>query len=257
LSTIATVGQIKTALERKTKRRVRMKSRVLLAVTLLVGLAASAQAATIAGTKHDLSSAISSANSVHSTTQNQTCAFCHAPHNASTNKLLWSRTAIAGTMSIYTSYNTGAMRLALTQSTLGSDSSSLLCLSCHSLATAADVINGTANSKGGTPAAYSGSTFPSLTGNMNNLTNDHPVGINYDSAVAPSAGGLIASTSGTVVGLGGAAGGTGTVRLFKSAVSGTSTMECASCHSVHDNANGKFLAVQNSQSNLCRICHVK
>lgn len=234
-----------------------MKSRVLLAVTLLVGLAVSAQAATIAGTKHDLSSAITSVNSVHSTDQNQTCAFCHAPHNASTNKLLWSRTAVAGTMSIYTSYNTGAMRLALTQSTLGTDSSSLLCLSCHSLATAAAVINGTANSKGGTPAAYTPGTFPALTGNMNNLTNDHPVGINYDAAFTPSAGGLVASSgTGTVVGPGGT-GGTGTLRLFKSAVSGTSTMECASCHSVHDNTNGKFLALQNNQSNLCRVCHVK
>lgn len=224
-----------------------MKSKVLLAVTLLVGVAASAQAASIVGTKHDLSSAITSANSVHSTDQNQTCVFCHAPHNAVTNKLLWSRTAVAGTMSIYTSYNTGAMRAALTQSTLGTDSSSLLCLSCHSLATAADVINGTANGKGGTPAVYGGTTFPALTGNMNNLTNDHPVGIDYDAAKAVAGAGLNASVAGTV----------GTLRLFKSAVSGTSTMECASCHSVHDNANGKFLAIPNSQSALCTTCHVK
>ena len=130
-----------------------MKTKVLLAVGLLAGIAASAQAASstsIVGTKHDLSSGIASANSVHSTTQNQTCVFCHAPHNAVTNKLLWNRNAMSGSgFKIYTSYNTGAMRSALTQSVLGDDSSSLLCLSCHSLTTAADVINNTANSKGG------------------------------------------------------------------------------------------------------------
>lgn len=232
-----------------------MKSKVLLAVTLLVGIAASAQAATIVGTKHDLSSAIVSANSIHSTDVNQTCVFCHAPHNASTNKLLWSRTTVSGPFTIYTSYNTGAMRTALSQNTLGADSSSLLCLSCHSLGTASAIITGVANNKGGTAAVYSGTTFPSLTGNMNNLTNDHPVGIDYQAAqTVATAAGLVAPTSGTVVGVAPAV---GTVRLFKSAVSGTNTMECASCHSVHDNSNGKFLALTNSQSNLCRVCHVK
>lgn len=232
-----------------------MKTKVLVAATLLVGLAVSAQAATIVGTKHDLSSAITSANSVHSTDQNQTCVFCHAPHNATTNKLLWSRNdSSLGVMSIYTSYNTAAMRTALTQNTLGSGSTSLLCLSCHSLGTAADVINNTANSKGGTPAAYTGTTFPSLTGNMNNLTNDHPVGINYDAAqTVATATSLVGSTAGAS----GQYVGDVKVRLFKSAVSGTSTMECASCHTVHDNTNTKFLAISNNQSALCTACHVK
>lgn len=226
-----------------------MKTKVLLAVGLLAGIAASAQAASIVNTKHDLSSGISSANSVHSTTQNQTCVFCHAPHNAVTNKLLWNRNALVGsTMKIYTSYNTGAMRSALSQSALGDDSSSLLCLSCHSLTAAADVITNTANSKGGTSVSYTGSTFPSVTGGMDNLTNDHPVGINYDAAqTVATATGLVASSGGKV----------GVLRLFKSAVSGSSSMECASCHNVHDNSYGKFLALSNSQSALCVVCHVK
>lgn len=228
-----------------------MKTRVLLAATLLVGFAASAQA-TIVGSKHDLSS--TTTNSVRSTTQDQTCAFCHAPHNATTNKLLWSRDAVATTMSIYTSYNTGAMRTALTQSTLGTDSSSLLCLSCHSLTSTADIINGTSNGKGGTP--YTGVLNP-LLGGMNNLTNDHPVGIDYDAAKTVAGTGLIASSAG----IGGqvVVGGTATLRLFKSAVSGTSTLECASCHDVHGNASGfvKFLAADPAGSKICTTCHVK
>lgn len=226
-----------------------MKTKVLLAASLLVGLAAaSANAAstTIAGTKHDLSSAITNTASIHSNTQNQTCAFCHAAHNATVNKLLWSRTAIANTFTIFTSYNTGTMRAALTQNGLGNDSTSLLCLSCHSLGTAAAVINGVANSKGGTPETYTGTTFPTLTGNMGNLTNDHPVGINY--AAAQVVAGTALTAQGSLP---------ATIRLFKSAVSATATMECASCHSVHDNSNTKFLAINNDQSALCRACHNK
>jgi predicted CXXCH cytochrome family protein len=227
------------------KRRNSMK-KVLLAATLLVGFAASAQAASIVGTKHDLSNGIASANSVHSTDQNQTCVFCHAPHNAITNKLLWNRNAISGAgMKIYTSYNTSAMRTALTQNTLTDDSTSLLCLSCHSLGSVAAVFSNTQTTLK-TPAAYGGTSFPSVTGNMTNLTNDHPVGINYVAAqgVAPTA--LNAASGGTV----------GSLRLFKSSVSGN-TMECASCHDVHNNANGKFLAQSNANSALCVVCHNK
>jgi predicted CXXCH cytochrome family protein len=236
-----------------------MKTKVLLAVAVLAGLATSAQAASIVGSKHDLSSTNGKPNSIYATNQNQTCVFCHAPHNALTNKLLWNRTTtgMPGTMAIYTSYNTGAMRSALSQSTLGTDSSSLLCLSCHSLSTAAQII---ANVQSSTVLVSNGenTSFPSRTGNMNNLTNDHPVGINYDAAFGVAgATGLVASAS-TVAGqtVGGlvSAGG---LRLFKSNVSGTSTMECGTCHSVHDPANGKFLAKSNSQSALCVTCHVK
>ncbi len=232
-----------------------MKTKVLLAVTMLAGLAVSAQAATtIVGSKHDLSSAnVTAGVTVKSTTQNQTCVFCHAPHNAITTKLLWNRTAVAAPMNIYTSYNTGAMRGVLTQSTLGADSSSLLCLSCHSLGTVAAVINNTANSKGGTATAATSATFPSVTGNMNDLTNDHPVGINYQAAATQATAASLTppSGSGTVVKNG------TTLRLFKSAVDGLNTMECASCHSVHDPSNGKFLAASNSASALCIVCHVK
>jgi predicted CXXCH cytochrome family protein len=223
--------------------------KVLLAVTLVAGMAAAAQAASIVNTKHDLSSGNTGANSIHSSSTNQTCVFCHAPHNAVTAKLLWNRNAVEGsTMKIYTSYNTSAMRAKLSQSSLGNDSSSLLCLSCHSLGSAAAVITNTTGGSTWATVTGNNSTFPSKTGNMTNLTNDHPVGIDYDAAVSVvGSTGLVASSNGKV----------GALRLFKSNVSGSSTMECASCHSVHDNTNGKFLAASNSQSALCTVCHVK
>lgn len=234
------------------KRRERMKkTRVLLAAALLVGLATSAQATSIINSKHDLASGSTGAT-IKSTNQNQTCVFCHTPHNAQINKLLWNRinNPVAANMKIYTSYNTGAMRTALTQNALTSDSSSLLCLSCHSIATAnitqVVTLSGTGNVAGTGTAQWS-----SRTGNMSDLTNDHPVGISYAAAQGvATATGLVAPTGSTVVN------GARTLRLFK-ANGGTTQLECASCHSVHDSANGKFLAINNAGSNLCTTCHVK
>ncbi|MEI7817219.1 MAG: cytochrome c3 family protein [Desulfuromonadales bacterium] len=231
-----------------------MKTKVLLAAVLLVGLAASAQAAgTIVGSKHDLASVGSNAKtgSIHSTSQNQTCVFCHAPHNAITNKLLWNRNYVAGaTMKIYTSYNTAGMRAALgaSNNSLGDDSSSLLCLSCHSITTAnvATVVTNTANTKGGVDSGGAGA-WATRTGNMTNLTNDHPVGIGYDLAIPQSSGGL--QPVATVTGAG--------LRLFKSTAGGNNTMECASCHSVHDNTYPPFLVKSNNNSALCIVCHIK
>lgn len=221
-----------------------MRTKVLLAATLLVGFAASAQAATIVGTKHDLSSS-QTGSSIHSLDQNQTCVFCHVPHNAITNKLLWNRTNTLATFKVYTSYNTGAMRTAFSANQLAADSSSLLCLSCHSLATAAEVVStNTGNSKGGADSGKTGNWAQAGLGA--DLTNDHPVGINYGNSAITATDFNLAS-----------GGKVGVLRLFKSTVDPANTMECATCHSVHDNSNGKFLANTNAQSALCVICHKK
>ncbi len=229
--------------------------KVLLAVTLLAGMAASAQAATIAGTKHDLS--VVGVNSVYMTGTNQTCVFCHTPHNAVVNKLLWNRanTLSGASFGIFTSYNTSAMRTALiSRTTLSDSSTSLLCLSCHSLATTAGLVTNTIPSSGSTVTNASNATaearWGAKTGNMLNLTNDHPVGINYVTAQGADLTGLVAATGTASVGV-------AAVRLFSNAATGAGSMECATCHSVHDNTQGKFLAVSNSASALCRTCHVK
>lgn len=237
-----------------------MKTKVLLAVTLLAGLAASAQAASIVGTKHDLSSKNPNltASSIHSTTQNQTCVFCHAPHNSITTKLLWNRSYTQGsTIQIYTSYNSLAVRNAVTtRTTMEEGSSSLLCLSCHALASAGEVITNTANNKGGsvgtnpgtglwTDGGIAGTPGTGATGGMTNLTNDHPVNINYSKVYDAAKTSFVQKATGATV---------GKLRLF-----GTSgeIMECASCHNVHDNSNTKFLAISNDKSALCVECHSK
>jgi predicted CXXCH cytochrome family protein len=45
--------------------------------------------------------------------------------------------------------------------------------------------------------------------------------------------------------------------LFKSARSATQTLECSSCHSVHDNSNAPFLRETMAGSALCLGCHAK
>lgn len=225
-----------------------MKTRVLIAVTLLAGFAASAQAA-IVGSKHDLSVNNNAAGTIHSTTQNQTCVFCHAPHNAVANKLLWNRLNMptGASMTIYTSFNTTAMRTALgaANNTLVNNSSSLLCLSCHSLPTA-NIVALVTNTQGTNGTVAGAGAWATRTGNMNDLRNDHPVGIDYTAAFGVPGSQLVAAAAGKV----------GTLRLFASS-NGSNQLECASCHNVHDNANGKFLANTNANSALCVICHVK
>lgn len=245
---------------RNQKRENGMKTKVLLAVTLLAGFAVSAQAATIVGSKHDLSytNVNKTANSIYSNGTNQTCVFCHAPHNAVTNKLLWNRnsTGMPATMSIYTSYNSTAMRQAAgvgrnagntaDNAILGSSSTSLLCLSCHALATAANVISNVNTPSGLTSDGGSGAWL-TRTGSMNNLTNDHPVGIDYNKAQAVDPTNFQGAPTGNKI---------GTLRLFSSPL-GADTMECATCHNVHGSGNPKFLAIANDGSALCVTCHKK
>lgn len=237
-----------------------MKTKVLLAVGLLLGTSAFVQAATIAGSKHDLTTG-ALVNSVGVSGTNQTCVFCHAPHNALVNKLLWNRTnTLSGaSFSIFTSFNSSTMRnaggAAAMRTTLSDGSTSLLCLSCHSLTTAAQLVTNTNTVTGATLADATNGTgaarWAATTGNMVNITNDHPVGINYKQYSDADATALVAPIAAlTSVG-------DVKVRLFTNAVTGAGSMECATCHSVHDPANGKFLAISNASSALCRNCHSK
>ena len=229
-----------------------MKTKVLLALALLGGFAASAQALTIVGSKHDLS--ITTAGSVRVTGSNQTCVFCHTPHNAKVNKLLWNRanTLSGASFNIYTSYNRTVMRDGLISRTaLSNGSTSLLCLSCHALATSNALATNTVPSVALVADAPATARWAATTGNMTDLSSDHPVGINYLAARALDTSALVAATGTTHVGA------ATKVRLFSNSVTGAGSMECASCHDVHDNTQGKFLAISNTASALCITCHVK
>lgn len=210
--------------------------------TLLVLAPVVLGAQTVSTTKHNLS--ISGPNTVFKTgtLNNQICVYCHTPHNAlNTQGPLWNRTASAA---VYTMYGT-TLRGTATAATPGANSRS--CLSCHDGTVAMFSLNNTylgaitgADLTSPKPAASNVSvpgglmTGQALVGP--NLTNDHPISIVYPAAATAGYKDVATFT---------------TVRLF------TNQVECASCHSVHDNTNSPFLRRNNAASALCLECHTK
>ena len=152
----------------------------------------------------------------------QVCAYCHTPHNATTNNVaLWNR-SLTG-LGPYTMYypTTHAGQSATPQP------ASLACLSCHDGTVALDLIvnkpPGGGNSLGG---KMTGSEVVGP-----DLSNDHPISIDYPSAPAD----FNASPVGP--------------KLY------TNKVECASCHNPHSTQYGAFLRMSNTGSALCLACH--
>ena len=88
-----------------------------------------------------------------------------------------------------------------------------------------------------------------ILGASGDLTNDHPISFTYDGALVSADGGLNDPTT-QASGLPGG----GTVQddlLF------SDSLECGSCHDVHDDSNGNFLIKSNANSALCTTCHNK
>ncbi|MDI6872024.1 MAG: cytochrome c3 family protein [Bacillota bacterium] len=221
----------------------------LVATGLLVILLASttvlAVAGAIANTKHNLATSGPNADA-KSTDEDEICVFCHTPHNARVAVPLWNRDASPATYTTYTSSTIDGTRDTITGS---SPNISVLCLSCHDGAI----------SLGAVVNNYPDATDPTITGSHTtagklssgrallgiDLTNDHPIAITYNTTpgdlVAPDANGLVASTC----------------QLFKTGGTGEWKVECASCHSVHNNTYAPFLRASNAGSALCLKCHIK
>lgn len=198
-----------------------MKKLTVFAVLALAIFAAPMAVAGISGTAHDLS-----ARGFGTT---ELCIFCHTPHNAKTPQLapLWNHTSTA--VAAYTLYSSPSLNAAPGQPA----DSSRACLSCHDGTVGIDAY-----------AARVGTAFVTAANNLgSDLSNDHPISFTYDSTLATADGGLVTPASASLVSAG--------VPLF------ASQMQCASCHSVHNNANGMFLRVANTGSALCLKCHVK
>lgn len=203
------------------------KTRFAVMVAAVLGFVfawSTAMAQSIVGTQHDFKS--------RGWGTNEICVFCHAPHNASTAPLapLWNHTST--TVATYTMYANTFSSLNATMGQPGGVSKA--CLSCHDGTVAIDSY--------GTRTPTAGSiTGGALLGT--NLSNDHPIGFTYDAALATADGALVTPASASQVVAG--------VPLF------TAKVECASCHNVHNNANGNFLRSTNAASALCLKCHVK
>jgi len=183
----------------------------------------------ITGSAHDFSGRawVNSPNS-------EICIVCHTPHNASITTVgapLWNHEETAATFTLYSSSTLDA---TMNQP----NGTSKLCLSCHDGTVAVDNFGGiTGDTEWVAGDALIGT----------DLSDDHPVSFVYDATLATTDGGLYDPTTQNS-GLG------GTIdadMLF------SNSLECASCHDVHDNSIGMFLRLSNSASALCLTCHAK
>jgi predicted CXXCH cytochrome family protein len=208
-----------------------------LALMLAAAPAVAQTAGKIAGSNHDFSASGWSGG--------QICVVCHTPHNSNTGVTdapLWNHATTAATFTPYASPTMNATA-ALGGQPAGT---SKLCLSCHDGTIAVDSFGGA-----------TGTT--KLTGNANigtNLSNDHPISIVYDAALATLDGGLNNPAATTVTVGSGAKTKTGTIAEL---LLPGGSVQCASCHDVHNTYvdGGSLLKVTSAGSKICLVCHNK
>ncbi|MBL8351344.1 MAG: hypothetical protein JNL87_13665 [Burkholderiaceae bacterium] len=275
---------------------------------MLLGFAAPASAG-IADTKHNLGSGAGPAGRNQVSDTAEICVFCHTPHGGSTdapvplwNKRLGTAGAPAGGGS-YTTYDT-LQTPSLDGTVAAVGSISMACLSCHDGTQAMDNVINAPGSGGlladgggvdGRGYTWTGSTV-NAAGRLSSgvaligtdLSNDHPIGIQY-------CGGGLSGSAGTVSGtckdtdfrlpetqtINGNqifwvdTGAPGTKQrtdlpLYQRSTGGLGPMvECASCHDPHvsnnqagpagtgQTAGETFLRISNASSAVCTACHVK
>jgi len=193
-----------------------MKLAVLLIAGFGLVFVSSGAFAAVANTDHNLS---------FTNDGGEICQPCHTPHNAKPIGYLWNHSHRAD--SAYAKWE---------GSTLGS--ASLSCLSCHDGQTSVDDYYGAT-------AATAGKLFGRKALGLD-LTNDHPVGVEYPTSSRYAA-------KGTVYGGPGISVGTSGLPLFTQ--NGKDQVECATCHTPHTDNYGDFLRISNDGSALCLACH--
>lgn len=278
----------------------------LATAVLSLGVTGSALAG-IANTKHNLSTlpgtVAAGETQVNTTTAGTTqiCVFCHTPHGSDTTAAvpLWNKKLpAANTFTLYNSVAASATS-TIDGKILAVGSVSIACLSCHDGVSAMDnVIN--APGAGGYNAA--GATMPGVTWSGANqtggvmaagiitnigkdLTNDHPIGIQY-------CGGGLSGSATTVSGTCGDSdfkttevktASVNSAQIFWVETNGTTgrqkddialytrdfgtgagigpSVECGSCHDPHVESKGTdnimFMRVTTAGSAICLSCHVK
>ena len=205
------------------------RSPVISAAALFAVGAGSVWGATISGTPHDLSA------KGWGTTE--LCKFCHTPHLAQSvsGAPLWNHQT---TLATYALYSSATFQGAASQTQPGPTSK--LCLSCHDGTVAVD-------SFANAGVMRAGSQFINSTnriGSGSSLTSDHPIAFTYNAALVALDPHLVTPVATNYVDA------AHLLPLFNG------KMECASCHTSHDNTYTKFLRTGNASSALCLKCHL-
>lgn len=215
--------------------------------------------------------------------ETEVCVFCHTPHGATTfpGAPLWNRT-VNDTYTAYTSSSLDAETI-MGGSLDSPAGSSKLCLSCHDGTLALGTVNVFAGQTNYTFSMNS-TTMPddagSLTGftrNLGtNLTNDHPISLTYDNALAVADGELFSPAAGAGAHIDLRSPGVKPlVPLEPTGAGGAGQIQCATCHDphIHDptaSTSIKFLRLNRFQQGpvadgsftelndiVCLACHDK
>lgn len=217
--------------------RVIAASLVLGAMVVLVPAGLRAQAPgpdDVSNSKHNMSTRSGLTN------YGEVCVYCHTPHGGQTqNAPLWNRNFGTGPYSMYDASYSSTIDMAVAASPQGV---SLACLSCHDGSIGLDVIINRPNAD--TSLAGSGNTMPVNAGQFfanlgTDLRNDHPISVTYDNVADPA---FNAPVSGKIG---------GSLPLY------TGRVECGTCHNPHNTSFTPFLRLSNSNSSLCKTCHIK
>lgn len=254
----------------------------------------SVSVAGIANTKHNLGTGGTGTNHLTTGTA-EICVFCHTPHAADNTASvpLWNKNLDATGFTTYDSLGTSSLDGAI----VPVGSVSVACLSCHDGSQAMDTMinapgSGGYTAGGARPAGYvwvgaaQDGLLPTGVANLGkDLTNDHPVGVQYGGGGIDSTnpGGttndpdFIVAQHRTVntneiwwvdtVAAGGTSGSREKTdmqlytRAADGSIPGANTgepfVECASCHDPHTEANPTFLRISNDGSAVCLACHTK
>lgn len=257
---------------------------------LACGMLGASQVATagIANTKHNLSKTGTQTNHANGANATEICVFCHTPHGGKNENVpLWNKnTNQATSANGYTLYNSSYSSTIDGQVDL-TGGVSLACLSCHDGTQAMNnMINapgsGNYNPAGADFADYlvsgadtdgAGKLKAGIITNLGkDLSNDHPIGIQYCGGGYTAAGGTTCKDSDFNAATGSSPvwwvpqSGSGHVSRTKNDIylyarnignGGLEPMvECASCHDPHTETV-TFLRFQNDGSKVCLSCHNK
>jgi hypothetical protein len=177
--------------------RTRLAFATALLMTGAAMIAAAQSNGNVAASKHNLS--IFGPGPVSATGESQVCVFCHTPHGATTapGAPLWNRQLSTQT---YTTYTSSSLDAEIIAGQLDQPAgSSKLCLSCHDGSLAIGTVNVSGGQQnvsidmmgvaaGGEMPAGAG-TQTGFTRNLgNDLTNDHPISLTYDTTLTNAAG---------------------------------------------------------------------
>ncbi len=258
-----------------------MKKTLILGLAIGFAFTATSAMATIVGSDHDMNTGMGN------DAQQRICVYCHHPHNSikagsgtGVNVIsyspLWNREYRADRdndgLSDFTAYDNG-VNMSNTTDKLSSTSKhlmngvpavggvSLLCLSCHDGVTAINAYSSNNSSGTSTGSVLPFNTpAPDTTNGIItgvaalglDLSNHHPIGMSWDAVTADDD--EIAQKTDTFK---------DTTITIGSVLTGGDTMECSSCHDVHNtnvagrNNAERFLWTSNDSSHFCLSCHLK